>query len=159
MVRGLLFISVFEILKRSIVDPIRSFFTLGTGPDMSEYERHVLSLDPKRNVLRCSLLWLKQVEAIADSDITLFYTLRDIRNKLTHEFPQLEQFSEHSEIADDLFRMLQLLNKLEAWWFWEYENTLKPPDERAEQGDEVYSGTQLLTGLLVDLAFMKADGQ
>ena len=67
-----MFITTFEILKDTIVDNIRSFYTAGFdkyGETIDpEYQTEVLSKN--KNPLYASLQWLRENNAVDDADLT-----------------------------------------------------------------------------------------
>src|SRR5258708_18244307 len=79
-----MYVTTFEILKDSVVDRIRDFYTLGwneTGPLIEpEYQQEVLSRN--RSPTYASLDWLREHEAIDQNDMALFEKLKKIRNTL-----------------------------------------------------------------------------
>lgn len=83
-----LYITAFELLKDSIVKRIREFYARPhdttsnpvPGPD---YEKEVLQ--GRKKVLPASLAWLKESDAIDDTDIGNFKKAKERRDKLTHE--------------------------------------------------------------------------
>lgn len=113
-----MFITTFEILKDSIVDNIRNFYTNGFDEHgstvSSDYQSEVLSRN--KCPLYASLQWLRENEAIGESDLATFEVLKDTRNKLAHQLfavvtGQVE--SAHEAQFDDL---VALLRKISVWW-------------------------------------------
>ncbi|MBI2281861.1 MAG: hypothetical protein HYU68_14395 [Bacteroidetes bacterium] len=82
-----LYIASFELFKDYVVETVRSFFCFGykDGQDIigPEYLSSVQSKD--KSTLKATLLWLKEMEAIDESDIELLEELRKYRNKLSHK--------------------------------------------------------------------------
>jgi hypothetical protein len=81
-----IYIAAFELLKSSIIDHPRNFFSHGfdqNGAIVSpKYQAEILDRD--RSPVRASLLWLRQQKAIDSADIEIFDELRKARNKVTH---------------------------------------------------------------------------
>jgi hypothetical protein len=83
-----MFITAFELLKDCIVDRVRGFYTLGWGDKTAtspECEQAVLVRDKKRRALPASLDWLREHQAIDETDLEIFTRLANIRNQLAHE--------------------------------------------------------------------------
>ena len=82
-----MFITTFEILKDSVVDRIRDFFTNGwdeNGPIVGDdYKVEVVARN--KSVLYASLDWLCERGAIDTADLQTFEGLKNTRNLLAHE--------------------------------------------------------------------------
>lgn len=69
-----LYIAAFESFKDYVVDEVKFFFHNGfkDGQDIFDpkYETHVKAKD--KSVVKASLLWLLEMEAIDENDIVLF---------------------------------------------------------------------------------------
>ena len=81
-----MFITTFEILKDSIIDRIRDFYTNAwdeTGAIVGpQYQSEIGSRS--KSALYASLDWLRENEAIDDSDLEAFEQLKKTRNQLAH---------------------------------------------------------------------------
>ena len=86
-----LFIATYEILRTSIIDQIKSFFTQGfDGSNWTlspDYQVKVLSLN--KSPFLASQLWLKEMAAINDSDVAAIQQIHDHRNVLAHDLPKV----------------------------------------------------------------------
>jgi hypothetical protein len=82
-----LYITAFEMLKESIIERPREFFSEGydkNGIIVGEkYNQEVLSLN--KSPLYASLFWFKDMNAIDNNDIKIFDKIRKCRNDITHE--------------------------------------------------------------------------
>lgn len=161
-----LFIMNFECLKDYLVSQMRGFFCDSYSEidgqfqiiESKEYLDIVKKLDPKRNKLTAALAWYKELGAINQDDIDLFYRSRNRRNSITHEFAQelLKGFSEHDY---DLFNsMLNFYRKLDKWWIVEMEIPFID-DEILEQYDQdkVVGGQAAILTIINDVAMDKED--
>jgi len=122
------YIAAFEILKNSIVERIRDFFWEGWIDDEDiidpKYESDVLSRN--RSPVYASLQWLKDMEAIGDTDILTFSRVKEIRNKLVHEISELLSTGLPPELPDSFSDIINLLNKIETWWIVNIEIPINP---------------------------------
>ncbi|MGB3478134.1 MAG: hypothetical protein WBB67_03125, partial [bacterium] len=88
-----IYITAFEMLKDSIIDRIKNFFTHGFNENgwivSNEYKKNVLSKD--KSQLYASLLWLHEMSAINESDLEQFEAIKKRRNELAHEMSKLLQ--------------------------------------------------------------------
>ena len=86
-----LYITGFELLKDTIVDRPKGFFTNGFGPDGLHldpaYQTDVLSKN--KSVLYASLEWLKGMGTIDDSDLAMFERVKAARNTTAHQIHKL----------------------------------------------------------------------
>jgi hypothetical protein len=124
----------FEILKSSIEDKIKSFFTDGFDKNgvivSDEYKTEVLKLN--RSLTYASLIWLKQQGAINDADIDTFDRIKCHRNELTHELFKFASEGCNFDVAKSFDEMVSLLRKIEMWWFVNLEMAIDPesyPDD------------------------------
>ncbi|MBM4950769.1 hypothetical protein HYO33_22880 [Vibrio parahaemolyticus] len=118
----------FEMLKSAIEDKIREFFTNGldeNGPIVSEeYRQKVLKLNRSRTY--ASLYWLKQMDAINDSDLETFERIKRHRNELTHELFKFVSEGCSFDVNGSFNDMIALLKKIELWWFVNLEMAIDP---------------------------------
>lgn len=83
-----IFITSYELLKETIIERLVVFFSdefdkNGHITGM-EYEKEVLALDEKRNILRSSLAWHLKNNIIDSDDMQSFNRITNCRNDLTH---------------------------------------------------------------------------
>lgn len=71
LITAAIFLAAYELLRGSVIDRIRDFFTHefrdGVGIPSETYASDCLALD--KSTFRASLLWLRKMSAIDDSDI------------------------------------------------------------------------------------------
>ena len=150
-----MFITTFEILKDSIVDGIRDFYTNGfdengpvVGPD---YQSKVLSKN--KSPLYASLKWLRESDAIDDEDLAAFEKLKETRNLLAHQLfavvtGQVECL--HQAQFDSL---VALLRKIGVWWVVNVEISTNPDFDGQEIDEEgIVPGSVLSLQLLIEVA-------
>jgi hypothetical protein len=118
LISASLYLAAFEMLKGSIVNRIRDFYTFhfdeaGGHPD-PKYDQEVLSRN--RSTVYASISWLIERNAIDQSDVETFERLKDCRNRIAHEMAQLALPGgtfDHLTLFPDL---VALLRKVETWW-------------------------------------------
>ena len=118
LISASLYLAAFEMLKTSIVDRLRDFYTFhydeaGGHPD-PKYDQEVLSRN--RSPVYASLHWLLDRAAIEQADIDIFERLKECRNRIAHEMAQVALSGgtfDHLTLFPDL---VGLLRKIETWW-------------------------------------------
>lgn len=151
-----LYIATFESFKDYIIDEVKFFFHSGFKGDQDifdpKYETHVKAKD--KSVVKASLLWLLEMEAINENDILLFDDLREYRNKLSHELMTL-LFEGIPEIIPAKFaELIQLRIKVEKWWLLNVELPTNPPDSDFGDGineDNIITQSQIFNKLIFDI--------
>lgn len=150
-----MFITTFEILKDSIVDDVRGFYTNGFDEHgltvSSDYLAKVLSKN--KSPLYASLQWLRENDAIDDEDLLTFEKLKSTRNLLAHQLfavvtGQVE--SGHETQFDDL---VKLLRKIGVWWVVNVEIPTNPDYDGTEIDEEgIVPGAVLTLQMLIQVA-------
>src|SRR2546425_12844383 len=86
-----IFLTSFELLKQSIVERVQDFYSVGfdiAGPRIDpKYGTEVLAKNKSR--VYASLAWLKESDAIDDTDISNFDKVRETRNEIAHEITRI----------------------------------------------------------------------
>jgi hypothetical protein len=150
-----LFISAFEMFKDAVVEKPATFFTNGFNEDGpivdEEYKSDVLSLSKSK--LYASLLWFQSMDAIEQSDISTFDSIRHHRNEVAHEpiefLSSVERNFDWSKFQD----LIALLTKIERWWFVNFELSIDPKMlPEGANPDEVISGPIWSLQLMMDIA-------
>jgi hypothetical protein len=150
-----MFITTFEILKNSVVDRIRDFYTHGwdqTGPTVGpQYQSEVMSRN--KSALYASLDWLKEHEAIDEDDLKTFENLKKIRNQLAHQLFNVVTGQVESEHASQFSVLVALLRKIEVWWVVNVEIPTNP-DYDGEEIDHagIVPGAVLSLQVLIEVA-------
>ena len=150
-----LFITAYEQFKSSVIEKPEAFFCNGFDPaglQLDEaYQSEVLS--KSKSKLYASLLWLKELGAIEQSDIDAFDSVRRHRNELAHE--PLAFIATHGKDFDftKFQELIDLLRKIEKWWLINFELGVDP--EMLPEGanpDDVIPGPIWSLQLLLDIA-------
>ncbi len=153
LVMASLYLSAFEILKTSIVERIKKFFTDYNGNQLhvsSDY-RNVTRIH--KDELQASCLWLEQNGAITSDEVLMMDSIRQHRNKIAHELPHF-LIDVNREIDIQNFENIRcLLRKIEVWWIREVEIPSNSDFDGLEVADEnIQPGPVLLLDVLVELA-------
>ena len=157
LIAASIFITSYEILKDSIIDQIKSFYTHGfdeNGPIVSEsYEAKVLALDSKGNVFRASVAWLKANDVINAADGQSILDLTEHRNQLAHQLPKfLAENGKDVEVAR-LETLIALVAKIDRWWIINVELAIRDDiDPDQVQPERVMSGNMIFLQLLMTTA-------
>jgi hypothetical protein len=154
---GSVYIAAFEILKCSIIERIKDFYTTGFDENgwivQPEYKNNVLSKD--KSPTYASLKWLRASNAIDNDDIGKFDKAKDFRNILAHEFAKILTEGFPEDFSDRFNDMVTLLNKIEKWWIINVEIPTDPHlnDENGEVDESgIIPGTIMNLRLMIDLA-------
>ena len=155
LIAASIYISSFELLKTTIVDRIKDFFTNGfdrNGPHISpEYQSEVLSKNG--SPVYASLAWLKEMQAIDDADVAAFERVKELRNKLAHELTSVLFEGLPTGFVEGLKEMVSLLDKVERFWIIGVEIPTNPDlhDKDIDVAD-VIPGPIMGLRLLLDVA-------
>lgn len=150
-----LFLSAFEILRESIVERIRDFYSIGfdaSGPKLDpKYKTEVLAKN--RSPVYASLAWLKESGAITNADIATFDRVRQTRNEITHEITHLLAEGLKADYVSRFHELVALVAKIEKWWIVNVEVPTNPDfDDKEIDEDGIVSGPILTIRLLLDIA-------
>lgn len=150
-----MFITTFEILKDSIVDDVRDFYTDGFdehGPTVgTEYQSKVLSKN--KSPLYASLQWLRENDAIDDDDLVTFEKLKITRNQLAHQLFAVVTGQVESAHQAQFAALVALLRKIGVWWVVNVEISTNP-DFDGQEIDEagIVPGAVLSLQMLIEVA-------
>lgn len=150
-----MFITTFEILKDSIVDDVRDFYTDGFdehGPTVgAEYQSAVLSKN--KSPLYASLQWLRENNAIDDDDLLIFEKLKITRNQLAHQLFAVVTGQVESAHQAQFSALVALLRKIGIWWIVNVEISTNP-DFDGQEIDEagIVPGSILSLQMLIEVA-------
>lgn len=150
-----MFITTFEILKDSIVDNIRSFYTTGFdehGPTVeSGYQSEVLSKN--KSPLYASLQWLCEHGAIDDEDLVTFEKLKNTRNLLAHQLFSVVTGQVESAHEVEFDALVALLRKISVWWVVNVEIPTNSDFDAQEIDEEgIVPGAILSLQMLIQVA-------
>lgn len=92
------FITAFEMLKYSIIERIKDFYTFGYDSEKGmivddKFKTEVLNRN--RSPLHASLDWLKENNVIDAEDMLQFIKVKDCRNELAHDIAYLSHLKNH----------------------------------------------------------------
>ena len=150
-----LYIASFEALKDYVVDEVKSFFCNGfmDGKDIIDpkYNTDVKSKD--KSVVKASLLWFREMEAIDDNDLSLFDELRQYRNKLSHELITLLFEGLPDELPVKFTQLIELRVKIEKWWILNIEIPTNPDFDSEQEilEDGIITSSQIFNQLILDM--------
>lgn len=156
LITASIYIAGFEVLKTSIIDRIRSFFSSGFDPTVStpdpKYNSEVLARNKSR--VHASLDWLREMKAVDEGDIGAFHRIRNLRNTLAHElFSNIASGSLPTEFNEQFAEMIELLRKIEVWWIINVEISTNPDyDDQNIDEHEIVPGPVMGMQLLLDIA-------
>jgi hypothetical protein len=150
-----IYITSFELLKNTIVDRIKDYFTSGFGRNglriSPEYQSEVLSKN--RSPVYASLAWLKDMNAIDDADLAAFERVKKLRNKLAHALTSVLFDGLPTDFTERLSEMITLLDKIERWWIINVEIATDPTLHGKEiEEAKVIPGPIMGLRLLLDIA-------
>lgn len=150
-----MFVTTFEILKDSVVERIRDFYTNGwneSGPIVGpEYQSQVLARN--KSTLYASLEWLREHEAIDEADLETFERLKKTRNQLAHQLFDVVTGQVESEHASQFPALVSLLRKIEVWWVVNVEIPTNPDYDGAEIDEGgIVPGAVLSLQILIEVA-------
>lgn len=155
LIASSIFLTAYELLRTSIIDRIRDFFTYefneSGGVISEDYKCKVLSLD--KSPLRASLLWLQEVSAIDDTDVELVDEIRKHRNELAHDLPKFITNADAEININLLESIYKLLTKIDRWWIKEVDIPTNPDfDGQEVADDEIQSGTMICIQMMLRIA-------
>jgi hypothetical protein len=132
-----MFIATFEILKNSVIDRIRDFYTNGfdqTGPIVGpDYKRTVVSRN--ESILRASLDWLREHDVIDHRDLETFERLKKVRDQLAHRLFDVVTGQTESDHEVQFEVLVELLRKIEVWWVVNVEISTDPEYDDGQEID------------------------
>jgi len=150
-----MFITTFEILKNSIVDRIRDFYSIGWSGEGSsvspEYKAKVLSRD--KSPVYASLNWLHENQVINDYDLEIFEQLKSTRNLVAHQLFNIVTGQAESNHTEQFQVLVELLRKIEVWWVVNVELATDPDYADAKVDEEgIVPGAILSLQMLLEVA-------
>ena len=154
LLRSALYLTAYELLKNSIIDPISDFlcpkWISRDSAQRDRYKQEVLGLD--KDVLTASCLWLAKMGAIEESDVRLVSTLRRQRNNVAHELPRLLLDADLGLSIGKFEQIEALLRKIDVWWIVNVHVPTNPDFENVEIDEsEVTSGRMMLLSYIVSI--------
>jgi hypothetical protein len=155
LISASLYLAAFEMLKDSVVGRLRSFYTFGYDKNGDridpQYEQRVLNRN--RSTLYASLSWLAESGAIDQDDLGTFENLKECRNQIAHDMPQLVLAGSGFEYPALFPDLIALLQKIETWWILNVEIPTNE-DFDGEEIDEagIIPGPVMTVKMMLDIA-------
>ena len=150
-----LYLAAFEILKSTVVDRIKGFFTFDYAkgqPQLDSRYQEVASLN--KNPLQASLLWLQENNAITPDDVLMFDAIRQHRNELAHQLPHFLIDAERNINFQNFENVRYLLRKIETWWIQQVDIPTNPDYAGVEVKDEeIQPGSVIVLDAIIGMAF------
>jgi len=111
----------------------------------------VLSLN--RSSLYASLKWLQNINAIDDKDLETFERIKKCRNTLAHEMLSFASSGVDFDVSEVFKEMVELLRKIEIWWFENLEMAIDPESYPKDLDlEQVVLGPVWSLQMLIDIA-------
>ena len=150
-----LYIAAFEVLKSSVVDRVKTFFSSPHGPGGftpdPEYQTEVMSRN--KSPQYASVDWLRENAAIDDNDIAAYERVKQCRNELAHQIPSLLMNGFRADMPERFAEMIALVDKIERWWILNVEIPINPDFDGVEIDEAgIASGPVMALRLLTDIA-------
>jgi hypothetical protein len=150
-----MFVMAFEVTKDAIVRRIKSFYTNGFGPggDRIDPDYTVQVLARNRSPVYASLEWLKESNAITETDIAAFGRAKAFRNRLAHDLMSIVgREGLPADYADRFEELLTLLRKVETWWIINVDLQCDPDAPKDVDAKDVQPGTLLALRMMWEIA-------
>ncbi len=118
LINASLFLLGYELLKSSIVDGVKGFYSHTYEDDEwkpdSDYQTDVL--DKAKHVFQASLLWLHSCDAITEDEVKDIQSIREYRNQIAHDIPMLI-FDDSKEFDLKMIEKTQhYVHKIDSFW-------------------------------------------
>jgi len=154
LIAASIFITGYEILKDSIVDQIRSFYTNGFDENGliidKNYKSKVLALDAKSNPFRASIKWLLAHGVIDTKDEIIISDLTQHRNDIAHQLPAFLSSADRDVELARLVDLVAIVTKIDRWWIINVElETQDEIDPAKVKPEEIMSGHMIFLHLLL----------
>ncbi len=152
LITASIYIAAFELLKSTIVNRPRSFYTPGLDHNAadSDPDYQVKVRSKNRSRLYASLEWLKEMQAIDDGDIVAFEMVKKYRNDFAHAITKVAFGGLPPDLPTRFSEMVSLLAKIERWWIVHVE-------ERVQETHEIIPGPVLGLDLMMHVALGPAE--
>lgn len=153
LVNASLYLTAFEVLKSTIVDQIRDFYSREIGAndksvESPEYIAEMRGLHKNRFIASC--LWLQQNDVISEVDMEEILLIRDHRNHIAHELVKFLVDVSYEIDKNKLEIIRKLLAKIDRWWVMEVHIPVN-----ADFDNEEIDETQVNSGrmIIIDAIF------
>ena len=160
MVAASLFLIAFEMLRNSIINQIRIFFTneyINGEPRVSDEYYSALGLKKKNDrTLKPSLKWLLDNEVISQGDIKKFHKVREYRNGFAHNnFFVFIRTGVDDLYTENFLDMKTLIEKINTWWFRNVEMAIN--EEFQDINPEELTIPPILLEIMIQIVFGDKD--
>lgn len=149
-----LYLASYELLKASAIDNIAGFFSTdyidGQLTPNQQYRDEI----KKRNkdLLKSSLAWLVDMEAITTDEAEEIQIIRRHRNEIAHELPKLLIESESNLNLDYFVRIRELLGKIDLWWVRNFEIPVNAEFDGMEIADrDIFPGRVVMLDHIISV--------
>lgn len=120
LVRAGCFLSAYELIKSEVVGNVHEFYLSGLDQgklqyDEVRYQSEVRQLDPK-SVFRASCTWLVQRDALTAEQVGILEEIRQHRNQIPHELPNLLINPDMDVRVDLLLSAIECVRTLGIFW-------------------------------------------
>lgn len=155
LILSALYLAAYELLKDSIIDGIRGFFTfnyVNAKPEVDKrYNAEVLTLH--KDAMQASCNWLGQMGAINKDEVQEVENIRKHRNEIAPELPRLLVDSNLNLNIGYFVRIKELLEKIEVLWVKNVEIPVNPEFDGGEVDDEdIQPGRVIALNHLISIA-------
>lgn len=155
-----LYIALYENFTATFIDNVKSFLcdlSIEDGePHYSEtssyrnkIKNRVVDQKGNKDVLKATMLWLQDMEAMSAQDYADFLEIKSIRNIYAHEMSRLIIEGVPPNDARWFFKLLNLYRKLDKWWINEIEIPISGIFQSETYDEDGVENLKLLTFELV----------
>ncbi len=150
-----LYIASFEAFKDYVIEEVKFFFNVGfSNKEFAFSEEYNVKVRAKdKSIIKATLLWLKENDAIEDKDIAIYDNLREYRNKLSHELMSLIFEGLSDELPEKFSQLILLRVKIEKWWIMNIEIPTNPDfnSDSEIKEEDITTSSQLFNQLIFDM--------
>jgi hypothetical protein len=152
LLRASFFLTAYELFRFSVVHQLRRAY-LDYRPTMTPqerekcYQREVCTLEP--NKFGASLKWYEKEGILSSPEVAQAHKLRQLRNKVAHQLPQLLTDPEDTLSSIDIGLLWTLTARLDRWFVRAYEiPTIEELDDKEIPDNEIMSGNMAVLFLM-----------
>lgn len=151
--RAGLFLLAYELLRAAVVDGVKNFYLIGFDEDgytyAPEYTDEVLKLD--KHPFAASLRWLVDSDAISDVDMDDIQAIREERNQVAHDAPQLLLQSGKIVSGQRVRDIERYVRKIDNYWGRVDAEIMLDPEQLEEVDMEgIVSNRAMILGYIVE---------
>lgn len=161
LVNASLILTAYELMKYSLIDQVKGFFTFGeeerqsSGDHKREMDeiRNKLPKEFQKHPLLVYALWFKEQKALNETDFNNVVRIWQYRNKLAHELIGFLVDSDFEVDLQYLYELRDIVGKIDVWWVKEIEIPINPDFDHKEVKDsEISSGRMAIIDHLISFA-------